>query len=1155
MSSPFKFLDAYTKDDDQIFFGREQEIDELYQMVFRSNLVLVYGESGTGKTSVIQCGLANKFKDEDWFALFIRRQNNINESFENKLQERAVTAFTEEQNTKVSVVQKIKSLYLDYFKPLYLVFDQFEELFILGAAEEREKFVENLKIILESDVPCTIILIIREEYLGHLYGFERTFPNLFDQRLRIEPMTTPKVKTVLEKSFDRFNISAEQPAEERYQQIIENISSGISGIQLPYLQVYLDELYREDFQRTHKRERLEDELPPLKFTRQEVEEFGRIDDVLERYLNTQIENLQAKLQTAFASLPDDTVTRILDAFITEEGTKRPLRFIVNEHHQWIIDADEELMLGDVGVAPLSDCLKYLERARLVRLIENNIELAHDSLGSIIFQRRSADQRRRIELRRRLRHAHREYLETGQLLNLQQITTFEEALAELNVTPEQCQFIADSSRQIEDEQQAQIVEAQRQTAIEKRRRQRAVLLSVFALIGLVFATYQYFEANRARKEAEANIQMMRELIGEITDQLQNEKNAGIIGLAALERDLFEKLLPYHQYISENTAKLDKSWESARTHLRLGHSYESLGNSIESQREFQIAFNEAKAATEAARLENKVIPGELYRTLIDAAVYHSWNHMNKHETAEAQSVLFSARDLTKDENLNSAYLIFSHAKLENAISRLMIEKKDSRKALIHAQKAVEFARRAVNLQEDNLLLKAGLAIHLNNLSLTPDSLLAKEEQVKYRNEGCQIAEAIDNTPGSGVTALITVINCIYDKSFDLTNANKYDEAIVQLQGAKARLDMILKLDPSKLSYYLHRSRINIRLSDIELARLNREAMLKYTQDAAQDWLKVVSGGPVLPQEIWILRYVYGVMRDFAQDIKDADEKIEFYKSIAFAIDTSASVYGNVPAIALIATDSYTLLGQFMREKKIGADTILTYLNKAVEFSNKSQLLSDISTFRENYEWLCRAYSQRLQVNCENGNLEQALVDYHNINEKFGPVLEKYPFDYFLRTHFTESAMRIGELLFKAGRYKEALPILEYASKWGMKSSTEYLARIYRKGLTGNPDIRRAEQLEDLAPKQTIKKFTVPCDFGGVKAPFDVFIRELPEDTPFKGIDDQAEWLWQARGGTVPEAVKTAFKQLQIIAWRDGVSYPDLCVEALDAANKEKKKNTGN
>ena len=86
MKSPFKFLDSFTKEDKDIFFGRDQETEELYQKVFESKLLLVYGVSGTGKSSLIQCGLANKFQESDWLPISIRRGGNINESLTNAIQ-------------------------------------------------------------------------------------------------------------------------------------------------------------------------------------------------------------------------------------------------------------------------------------------------------------------------------------------------------------------------------------------------------------------------------------------------------------------------------------------------------------------------------------------------------------------------------------------------------------------------------------------------------------------------------------------------------------------------------------------------------------------------------------------------------------------------------------------------------------------------------------------------------------------------------------------------------------------------------------------------------------------------------------------------------------------------------------------------------------
>ena len=78
MQSPFKFLDTYERTDKYRYFGRERETAQLYNAVFAANLTLLYGASGVGKSSLIQCGLANKFYDTDWQPIFVRRAEDIN---------------------------------------------------------------------------------------------------------------------------------------------------------------------------------------------------------------------------------------------------------------------------------------------------------------------------------------------------------------------------------------------------------------------------------------------------------------------------------------------------------------------------------------------------------------------------------------------------------------------------------------------------------------------------------------------------------------------------------------------------------------------------------------------------------------------------------------------------------------------------------------------------------------------------------------------------------------------------------------------------------------------------------------------------------------------------------------------------------------------
>jgi AAA+ ATPase superfamily predicted ATPase len=91
IKSPFKFLDSYTREDRGIFFGRDREISELYRRVFESKILLVYGVSGTGKSSLINCGLASGFDDSDWLPVNVRRGSNIIESLNEAFNKQAIS--------------------------------------------------------------------------------------------------------------------------------------------------------------------------------------------------------------------------------------------------------------------------------------------------------------------------------------------------------------------------------------------------------------------------------------------------------------------------------------------------------------------------------------------------------------------------------------------------------------------------------------------------------------------------------------------------------------------------------------------------------------------------------------------------------------------------------------------------------------------------------------------------------------------------------------------------------------------------------------------------------------------------------------------------------------------------------------------------------
>lgn len=483
--SPFKLLDAYGKQDKDIFFGRAEEVEALYEMAYQANCILVYGPSGSGKTSLIQCGLANRFQPSDWFDIYIRRGENINASLQRALD--AYELAEVEAGTLIGRLEQIKTyspdgfqaveprapasattcslraIYEYHLKPVYLIFDQFEELYILGNEQEQQAFYHTIAGILETEEYCRVMLVLREEYLASLDEFEKVAPYLFDKRLRVEPMARHNTNEVIVGTTEKFGIRLGE--EDTSSLIIDALSRGQKRVELTYLQVFLDKLFRKASEKA---------LPgKVVFDNHLVQGLGHIENILGEFLDNQSRLIQGRLQQQYPEAPPDAVKKVLSAFVTLEGTKQPLK-------------KEDALVPGLNAEQLDFCLGQLERSRLLRLEGGLYELSHDALAQQVAQERSAEEVALLQAAKIVKDRYSAYEATQSLLNnneLHLLAGFQEKLkAEGCFSPEEWAFI-------------------RRSAWENRRwrmiRFGIVLFSMLVLVA--FSVYSQYYRREAEKQ--------------------------------------------------------------------------------------------------------------------------------------------------------------------------------------------------------------------------------------------------------------------------------------------------------------------------------------------------------------------------------------------------------------------------------------------------------------------------------------------------------------------------------------------------------------------------------------------------------------------------------------------------------------------------------
>ena len=412
--NPIKFLDSYTREDSDIFFGRDKDTNKLYDKVNQSSIILLYGLSGTGKTSLINCGLENKFEEGQSLFIYVRRGINIVKSLNTSISSSASSLI----HPRAKPFEGLETLYFDYLKPIIVVFDQFEELFISGNYDEIEEFIEAVSEIIHSEIKVKIIFSLREEYLAHMDRFEEKISSIYDHRHRLEKMRRVTLEEVITSIAQKGDVKLED--EKVPGMIIDNISDRKGNVELPYLQVYLDKLSRlgQKFKSNNI------------FTHQLVEQAGELEDVLADFLEEQINRIADEIGNK------EAINFTLKQMITPDGTKKQLTY------------SEFKSFGNNPPSQLNDILQELELSRLIKLEDGIYELSHDSLANKVAEKRTAEEIQIIEVIKFIRNSYNSYRQTDTLLDRKQLKYITPYLEKIDPSEDEMKFLEASKRKVQ-----------------------------------------------------------------------------------------------------------------------------------------------------------------------------------------------------------------------------------------------------------------------------------------------------------------------------------------------------------------------------------------------------------------------------------------------------------------------------------------------------------------------------------------------------------------------------------------------------------------------------------------------------------------------------------------------------------------------------------
>jgi WD40 repeat protein len=247
-TSPYKDLKRFESVDKQLFFGRDRFLQELFQELDQTNLILLLGASGSGKSSVVRAGMIARLADSmgsQFIDLTFTPNQDPFASLSYCLHTRypKINCQLLLEGNSDTLVRAVKDL-----KPTddfwFIFIDQFEELFTLSQPEKCKSFMKSLEQLVKvldkpSNCKVKIVATMRSDFLDRLSPYPVFIKLTNRHRPIIAEMQSDELKLAIEQPALHHGVAFEQGLVE---EIIKDVQ-GQAGY-LPLLQYTLNLLWK-----------------------------------------------------------------------------------------------------------------------------------------------------------------------------------------------------------------------------------------------------------------------------------------------------------------------------------------------------------------------------------------------------------------------------------------------------------------------------------------------------------------------------------------------------------------------------------------------------------------------------------------------------------------------------------------------------------------------------------------------------------------------------------------------------------------------------------------------------------------------------------------------------------------------------------------------
>lgn len=327
MQSRYPGIRSFETNESSLFFGRQRETKELYNLIKVKRFVVLFSKSGIGKTSLLNAGVLPLLTQEEYFPVKVRFQNAGVDPTQMLLD--AVKKQVQLEGLEQKVAETLRFFVGDrpptlweYLKacsfeqndlpaiPLF-VFDQFEEFF-LHSPEAQKPFIDGISDILFERVPepvqeamrqiprrqrtelhlawatplgWKIVFAIRSDRLSFLDNLSRYIPIILDNRYQLHPLDKNQAReaVVAPAALEGNDFSTPPFAYQDHtlDKMLQSLSNEKGEVESFQLQILCEHIERQIMERKA--------VPPIMVTADYLDKSGDITEGVQNILNSYYE--------------------------------------------------------------------------------------------------------------------------------------------------------------------------------------------------------------------------------------------------------------------------------------------------------------------------------------------------------------------------------------------------------------------------------------------------------------------------------------------------------------------------------------------------------------------------------------------------------------------------------------------------------------------------------------------------------------------------------------------------------------------------------------------------------------------------------------------------------------------------------------------------